>query len=158
MVQAWHNSIWASIWGILHPFKSPYLTHPPTHPFFPFLLPLLKKLHLGLPWPLTIHRTVLVFGECLRALFQTQAVHPAVCNRCLPQSLSDSHGQHVPHSWSAVLLGWMLLLLPHWWPSLSTLGDHPSSAPCSGEGGDPGGGRTNCVCFSLSPGSEFGRL
>ena len=147
MVQTWHNSILASTWGILHPFSPPTSpTHPPILSFS-FLLPFLKKLHLGLPWPHTIHCTVLFFGECLRALFQTQEVQPAVCNHWLPQSLSNSLGQHAPHSWSAVLLGWILLLLPHWLPSLSTLCDHPSSAPCSGEGGDPGGGGQTVFAF-----------
>ena len=49
MVQAWHNSIWASIWGILHPFS------PHTSPTLPRILsflscsPFSKNYILGFP-------------------------------------------------------------------------------------------------------------
>ena len=147
MVQTWHSSILASIWGVLHPF-SPHTS--PTHLFFSFLAAHSQKLYLGLPWPQTIHCTVRILGELLRALFQTQEVHPAVCNRWPPRSLSNCRGQHVPHSGSAALLGRMLLLPPrgchHPQPCVTT----PHQLLALGKGGTLEVGGKLCSLFPIT--------
>ena len=137
-------------------FYSPYPTYPPIlSP--PFLLPTLRKLHRGLPRPHTAQCVVFIFGELSRALFQTREVCQGMCSYWLPLSLSNSRGQcfpildpwcflsgysyccHVGHPYSQ--LAWPSLLSSLLWGR-----------------GRPQRWRANCVCFSLSHDSDFGRL
>lgn len=139
MVQAWAQPAFGHPFGVFCILSVPILTHslPPILSFLP--APLFSKLHLASLAPYyTPHCSL--FGECLRALFQTQAVHPAVCNRWLYSRCQTPMGSMF---YSCLQFGWWILPLPHGghhsqppgWPL-------PQQLPCSGEGETLRGGQT----------------